>query len=236
MSFSLPLANYLQHFYQVTADCPYGFGEKAVYNQQYLGKLPDNLFGQFLAAGFRRNGSILYSMLCHNCSRCIPIRLDVEEFLPNRNQRRALKRNLDLEITMKALTITEEKLTLCGKFIEERYQGRVESAVDYYGSFFAGNLSQVMEIEYRDRGRLIGNAVIDLGRQWMNAVYFYFDPLEVRRSLGTFNIMTMVDICRQKGIDHLYLGYLIRELSSMSYKENFRPYYILEDGLWVRNN
>ncbi len=235
MSFSLPLASYLQHFYQVAAECPYGFGEKAVYNQQYLGQLPESLFGQFLAAGFRRNGSILYSMLCRHCQRCIPIRLEIEEFQPNRNQRRTLKKNLDLEITMKALTITEEKLTLCGKFIEERYQARAESAIDYYSSFFVGNLNQVMEIEYRHQGRLVGNAVVDLGRQWLNAVYFYFDPAETRRSPGIFNILTMIDLCRQNGINHLYLGYLIRERSSMSYKGNFRPHYLLEDGEWVRN-
>jgi len=81
-------------------------------------------------------------------------------------------------------------------------------------------------------GRLIGASIADIGRNWVNAVYFYFDPDESSRSLGTSNIITLVDLCRKWGIDYIYLGYYIREVTAMSYKTAFKPHALLEEGRW----
>ena len=81
---------------------------------------------------------------------------------------------------------------------------------------------------------IIGNGIIDIGENWMNAVYFYFDPDEAHRSLGTFNILTMIDFCLQKKIDHLYLGYYIPDVSAMDYKARFKPFYLRQNNKWQR--
>ena len=81
-------------------------------------------------------------------------------------------------------------------------------------------------------GRLVGASIIDIGENWANAVYFYFDPDEGRRSLGTFNIVSLVEFCRARGIDYLYLGYYIQDVAAMSYKSSFKPYFLLQDGRW----
>ncbi len=66
-----------------------------------------------------------------------------------------------------------------------------------------------MEIRYRIGERLLGTAVVDIGTDWMNAVYFFFDPDQSRRSPGTLNILRMIEFCRSRGIEFLYLGYWI---------------------------
>ena len=78
----------------------------------------------------------------------------------------------------------------------------------------------------------MGNGIIDIGENWMNAVYFYFDTSEAARSLGTFNILTMIDFCRQKNIQYLYLGYYIEDVSGMHYKTQFKPCYLRKNDSW----
>ena len=104
----------------------------------------------------------------------------------------------------------------------------------YYSGFFLNHIVNSLEFHYRVDGRLIGNGIIDIGERWMNAVYFYFDTAEARRSLGTFNILTMIDFCIQKSIDYLYLGYFIPDVSAMNYKSKFRPYYLKLGEEWTR--
>ncbi|MBI5557908.1 MAG: arginyltransferase [Deltaproteobacteria bacterium] len=224
---------YLQYFYDIAVECPYNLPQKAVYRQQQFVSLPDDLFGKFLEAGFRRNGNTIYTMVCPNCSRCIPIRIEADLFIPNRNQKRVLRRNEDLTISMGSLKITEEKLFLCGRFLEQRYPLKGNSPVGYYGSFFANSVTSTVEIEYRCAGKLVGVAIVDIGCNWANAVYFYFDPSESGRSPGTFNILHLVDLCRKNNIKYVYLGYLIREVRAMKYKENFNPHFLLQKGDWV---
>ncbi len=214
--------------------CPYGVGDLAVFRQHMFHRLPDSLFHEFLEAGFRRSGNSLYTVVCPDCSKCLPIKVDPFEFKPNRNQKRVWRKNSDFEISMDKLRVTEEKLGLCQKFFVDRFPDTYNDSLDYYGFFFINVVTNTLEIEFRLRGRLVGSSIIDIGADWVNAVYFYFDSAEARRSPGTYNILYLIDFCRSRNIRFLYLGYLIRELESMAYKARFRPYYIREEGEWRR--
>ena len=75
-------------------------------------------------------------------------------------------------------------------------------------------------------------AIVDGAPQWLNAVYFFFDPEHGWRSPGTLNILTLNHICLTHGIELLYLGYWIDGHGGMSYKSAFRPHELLIDGQW----
>ena len=66
----------------------------------------------------------------------------------------------------------------------------------------------------------------------MNAVYFYFDPEDSSRSLGTFNILHLINLCRELNIENLYLGYWIGDVKEMNYKASFSPHYLLKEHTW----
>lgn len=221
-------------FFDIAADCPYGLPHAAVYRQALFGPIPDHTMDAFLAAGFRRNGNTMYTMVCRECQGCVPIRLDPEEFAPNRNQRRTLARNRDLTVATGPLQITPDRLALCDAFLNTRYPGRHSTALDYYSGFFVNAVTNTMEISYRLDGRLVGVAIVDITLASLNAVYFYFDPALTARSLGTFNILTLVELCRQEGKEFLYLGYWIAEVPAMRYKAQFMPHYLLRGTLWQR--
>ncbi len=223
-------------FFDAAADCPYGFDQTAVYRQAMLGAIPPSLYGLFLAHGYRRNGNWLYRMVCPGCRRCVSIRLRPVEFRPNRNQRRVMRANQDLTVTVGPLTVTDEKIDLCDRFLRSRYPDKNASGRAYYAGFFLNNITTTFEVCYRLGDRLVGVGIVDAGDDWLNAVYHYFDPRFARRSPGTNNILQLIELCRRQGIEYLYLGFVIDEVSAMAYKARFHPHYLLENGGWRRRD
>jgi arginine-tRNA-protein transferase len=174
-------------------------------------------------------------MRCRDCSACVPIRIHPGEFRPNRNQRRAVKKNSDIEVTLLPLSVDEENLDLCERFLQVRYPKENNSGRGYYRDFFLNNIVSTLQMQFRLQGRLVGTSILDVGADWLNGVYFYFDPDESKRSLGTFNIIKLIEICQRWDISYFYLGYFIRNISAMSYKEKFNPRYLLLNRKWERN-
>lgn len=223
-------------FFEIGTNCPYDKPMTAVYRQAALCHLPENLFGLFLDAGYRRNGNNLYCMACPDCQQCIPIKIRPRKFVPSRNQRRVQRKNSDTELEIGPLCVSEERLALLNRFLAVRYPAKNSCARDYYAGFFLNSMTDTLEFRYSHRGRLIGVGIVDCGASWLNAVYFFFDPEFSHLSPGTFNILTLIDHAGRCGLENLYLGYWIEGLAAMSYKERFRPYYLLLDGRWQRHD
>ena len=221
-------------FMTIDIQCPYGLPHVATFHQASFAPLSERAMELFLAAGYRRNGNSLYNMQCAPGSACIPIRLHCGEFRPNRNQKRALKKNEDIETSILPMRPSQENLELCEKFLRTRYPRENNTAKGYYRDFFLNNIVNSASLQYRVNGRLLGTSIIDIGYNWLNAVYFFFDPEDSRRSLCTYNILQLIQLCREWEIEYLYLGYVIRSVSAMSYKCNFRPYYTLGLDRWHR--
>jgi len=220
------------YFSDVAAACPYRPGWKAVYRQALFSPLPDHVMGHFLDAGYRRNGNCIYTMQCPDCAACLPLRINPLEFKPNRNQRRVLRRNRDVEARQGPLSMDRTGQGLFNAFLRTRYAAAGGTAGEYYRDFFFNTVTTTMEIRYTAADRLLGIAIVDFGVNWLNAVYFAFDPAAGDRSPGTYNVLYLIDFCRQHNIDHLYLGYWIEEVSAMSYKKNFNPHWLRFKGQW----
>lgn len=230
--FALLYSRLENYFISISINCPYGLPHIATFHQATFAPLSERAMELFLSAGYRRNGNCLYDMRCATCSACLPIRLHPADFRPNRNQKRAVKKNSDLEVFLLPLRFEDEHIQLCERFLQSRYPKESNSARGYYRDFFLNNIVNSAQLEYRIQGRLVGTSIVDIGYNWVNAVYFFFDPDESSRSLGTFNIMNLIDICREWDIMYLYLGYLIKSVSAMKYKQAFCPHHLLLNKKW----
>ncbi|MGI6657226.1 MAG: arginyltransferase [Desulfobulbus sp.] len=219
-------------FVDAVAECPYGKATPAVYHQACLGRIDDRIMAHLLARGYRRNGNTMYAMRCPLCRLCVPIRLRTDRFRANRNQRRVWKKNQDVTVDVAPLTVSREKLDLLQRFLTTRFPGGDSDAESYYASFFITAITQCLEIRYRVDGQLFAVSIIDVAPSWLNAVYFFFDPLFSRRSPGTLNILTLHRLCVAHDVPLLYLGYWIPGHRGMDYKQVFRPHEVLVDGIW----
>lgn len=223
-----------QYFVDISVQCPYGLDQLAVYHQAVFTSIGDETMGTFFEHGYRRNGNCIYSMRCPACSACLPIRMKVEKFHSNRNQHRVLKKNRDVTVGIAPLRMSRENIDLLDKYLATRFPDGKSSAEEYYDGFFISAISRCFEIRYRIEDRLVGVAIVDGSEKWLNAVYFFFDPAEAKRSPGTFNILNLIHFCRRHKIPLLYLGYYIEEVRAMRYKTAFKPHELLISGQWQK--
>jgi len=231
-----PAAIQLEHsFFTVPAECPYGQPCPATYRLARFDEITVTAMEFLLGSGYRRNGNVLYTMQCQGCNGCTPIRLRPSAFSPNRNQKRVLKKNRGITAEIAPPRMEDSNLALLEKFLAARYPQPTSSADGYYSAFFLNTLCNTMTVDYRIHNTLVGTSIIDIGDNWLNAVYCYFDPDLHKHSLGTYNILYLVDLCRRNAIEYLYLGYWIHNVRAMCYKANFKPNEILINGEWKAN-
>ena len=203
-----------------------------------VGTAPENqsaVYSRLAPAGFRRSGSVYYVPRCEGCNACIPLRVNVGEFAPNRRFRRVLRRNADLQ-TMAVAPDDEpiEHFALYQRYIEGRHAGGSmdpPSPADYIQLAHPAGM-ETIALDIRQDGRLVASAVTDVLDHGLAAVYTYFDPAMAGRSLGVFAILKQIAECRRRGLPYLYLGYWIEESDKMRYKADFRPAEVLTNGNW----
>jgi arginine-tRNA-protein transferase len=79
------------------------------------------LYGLLATHGFRRSGPHVYRPHCEGCQACVPIRVPVAGFKPDRTQKRLYRRNADLRRRLRAAEFDPEHFALYGRYVEARH-------------------------------------------------------------------------------------------------------------------
>ena len=192
------------------------------------------LYSQLTALGFRRSGSHYYRPHCESCNACIPVRIPVRRFHPDRSQRRNWRDNADLQLRPVPARYTEEYYQLYERYINQRHADgdMYPPSREQFSSFLVEGGVDGFYLEMRENGRLIGLGVVDALDDGLSAIYTLFDPASNDRGLGTLAVLWQIEEARRRGLSHVYLGYWIEACRKMSYKRRFRPLEILSDGQW----
>jgi arginine-tRNA-protein transferase len=218
-------------------DCPYLPGRRERLRAVMASAIDGQTYRAFMDAGFRRSGRMLYQPVCEGCEECVPLRVEVGQFTMSDSQKRVWRRNQDLVVTSGVPRLTEEKFDLYSRYVRD-WHGRPEEARwDSLESFLYDSPTETIEFEYRDTtSTLRAVGICDLSRTSLSSVYFYFDPAEAKRSLGTFGALYELAWARERHLNHYYLGYWIRDCPTMAYKASFKPYETLgPGGAWIVN-
>jgi len=178
--------------------------------------------------GFRRSGAHVYRPACRGCARCVPVRLPVGAFRPNRSQRRNWARNApELAVIETPAVFDPDQFALYLRYLAHRHPdgGMADDASsESYRRFLVdpwGGETRFLELRLHER--LVGIAVTDLLPHGLSAVYTFFDPELSARGLGTFAVLAQIATARRLGLPYVYLGYWIEASRKMAYKATFRP-------------
>lgn len=193
------------------------------------------IYSRLADYGFRRSGSYVYTPSCPSCQSCLPLRIPVEQFRPNRSQRRAIKRNAGLTVHAIPAGFRQDHYELYCRYLTHRHAGSSmeNPSPEEYMNFLTSDWSDTWFYEFRDNGKLAAVSVADKLAQGLSAVYTFFEPAYEAQSIGNYVILWLVQEARSLRLASLYLGYWIPQCKKMQYKSRFQPCEIFANGRWA---
>jgi arginine-tRNA-protein transferase len=222
-------------FLTTPSQCEYLPDRVSRLQYELVRQLTTGEYEERLQRGWRRFGYTMFRPACPACRMCQSMRVPVATFRPNSSQRRAWKANhRAITITIGAPTVSAAKQELFGKF--HRYQRETKGWPAHTTDEIAAivdNPFPTQEWCYYVGERLIGVGYVDILPEGLSAIYFFYDPDERNRSLGTFNVLSIVAAAHDARLPHVYLGYYVEGCRSLEYKGRFRPNEVLRaNGTW----
>jgi len=225
-------------FFYTTAPlpCPYvpGRTERKVVTE-ITGAEAESLHDKLSRAGFRRSHNIAYAPVCPGCNSCVPIRIPVAGFQPDRTLRRIAKANAGVEGFVMPARASAEQFQLFQRYQQARHGDGDMATMSFYDyrAMVEDTPIETWLVEFREADEtLIGACLTDKLGDGLSAVYSYFAPGQDKRSPGTYAILWLIEKAKSLGLPYVYLGYWVPESRKMAYKARFRPSEVLTGGQW----
>lgn len=187
--------------------------------------IDSGVYSDLVRLGFRRSGAFTYRPHCDHCRACVPVRIPVSEFEPNRTQRKTWRRHCELTTVQGKLSFDNDHYALYLQYQRYRHPGggMDQDSREQYQHFLLHSNVATDLFEFREQGRLRMVSLVDRLQDGLSSVYTFYDPAPSGASYGTYNVLWQIQRCRELGLGHLYLGYWIEQSRKMAYKATFRP-------------
>jgi leucyl-tRNA---protein transferase len=213
----------------------------AISPAEYLARMLDN---------WRRFGTMLFRPACRSCTACRSLRVVAERFRPDRGMRRCRRANEGVvELRVGPPSVSRAKLALYDRYHAHQADARgwprhPPRDASSYADSFVHQPFPVEEWCYYLDGQLVGVGYVDplptlppghagASQGGLSAIYFFYDPRLRERSLGTWNVLCLIDEAARRRLPYAYLGYYVEGCPSMSYKPRFVPNQVRgDDGMW----
>lgn len=152
----------------------------------------------------------------------IPLRIRLKDFSFSKSQRKVLRKNQDLDVTISPAEITEEVEDLFDRH-KARFDHSVPNSIFDFMSFEPATVPcEAREIRVTRNGELVALSYFDVGISSTSGIYGMFDPAITDRSLGIFTMLKEIEYSIGTGREFYYLGYAYEGESFYDYKKRFR--------------
>ncbi len=197
--------------------------------------LSTRVYAQLIAQGYRRSGDQVYRPYCASCTACIPARLAVARFNPNRSQKRCWKNNTQTRAVIKPAVFEQAHYDLYLRYQTSRHSDgdMAKASPDDYLSFLGSTWCDTQFVEFFIDNELAGVAVIDQFDNALSAVYTFFDPKFSSYSLGVYAVLWQIEYAKRSQRDFVYLGFWIEDCKKMAYKNGYQPLQVLLENHWI---
>ena len=201
-----------------------------------------------MIGGWRHFGHMMFHPVCDGCQACKPIRVRVADFRPDRSQKRCRRANEGVvEMEIREPSVTRRKLRLYDDYhaFQADHKGWPEKGSRDPKGYAEAYVVQPFPVEewcYYLDDKLVGVGYVDAlaetlpgdeGQGGLSAIYFYYDPAERHRGLGTLNVLMAIEQAARRGLPYVYLGYYVAGCASLEYKARFVPNEARRaDGAW----
>ena len=220
--------------FEENRECSY-FDEKlSDIRYKYIYSCTIDKYQPMLERGWRRFGRMHFVPECRSCTKCVSMRIDVNNYKFSKSEKRVISKNQDTKLYIRPPSVTMEHLSLYDKyhkFMNDKKDWPYSpiDVDDYVRAYVESSENFAKEFLYMRDDKLIGVALVDILPQSISAIYCYYDHDYSEFSIGKFSILAQIKIAKELNIPYIYLGYWIKDHFSMGYKEKYSPFEILKN-------
>jgi arginyl-tRNA--protein-N-Asp/Glu arginylyltransferase len=192
------------------------------YADQLLPEQMDSLW----ANGWRHFGTHFFrynvGLLIDDVRFVLPLRIRLANFTFSKSQRRVLRRNTDLDVSIGPIKIDHSTQDLFNRHKIRFNHGVPESIYNFISTQPDVSPCNANEIRVLKNGELLAVSYFDVGCNSTSGIYAMFEPTITDRSLGIFTMLKEIEYSMETGREFYYQGYAYQGPSFYDYKKRFR--------------
>lgn len=153
--------------------------------------------------------------------RVVLLRIDLKGFEFSKSQRKSLRRNSDLLMLRRPISIEPMHELLFERHSRRFQHNRPDSIYGFFSQMSSLMPCYGIQFDVFEGFRLIATSFFHVGKQSIAGNYCIYEPEAAQRGLGTYTMLKEIEFAMEHGRRYYYPGFVYDVPSEFDYKLNF---------------